>query len=251
MTDRTVSESKNEVIMMKADFLASIESDKRNIEMFRYLMNNSYIRVVNYHHTHPVDAEKVEREIAAFAKYFTSVSIEDMDQFFATGKWHKEKPGLIPAIFEGFRDHYDVLLPILEKYGFRAWFYVPSFFMEVPVSEQLQYAQLAELDIYDPDLYPDGRVAMTWDELREVAKNHEICCHTGNHFQIGRETPDYDMFREIVVAKRYLEEKLGKTVDVFCWLYGEEYSYNVRAQKYLQQAGYRYVVSNLKIEKIR
>lgn len=235
---------------MNDSFLSSVAYDKRNLEMFRYLINNAFIRVVNYHHTHPVDAEKFEREIAAFAKHFASVSIADMDRFFETGKWDKEKPGLIPAVFEGFRDHYDVMLPILEKYGFRAWFYIPAFFMDVPVKEQEEYANLNDLTIYDSELYPDGRVALNWDELREIAKHHEICCHTGNHFQIGRETPDFDMFREIVVSKRYLEEKLGKTVDVFCWLYGEEYSYNTKAQKYLRQAGYRYVVSNLKMEKI-
>ena len=58
------------------------------------------------------------------------------------------------------------------------------------------------------------------------------------------------MYREIVVAKRRLEEKIGRPVDVFCWLYGEEYAFNVNAQKYLKEAGYRYVVSNLKLEKI-
>ncbi len=235
---------------MNNDFLSSMAYDQRNMEMYRYLKNNAYIRVVNYHHTHPVDAEKFEREFAAFRKHFSAVTVADMDRFFATGKWHKEKPGLIPAIFEGFRDHYDVIYPILEKYGFTGWFYIPAFFADVPVREQVEFANLAELDIMDTDLYADGRVAMNWDELREIAKHHEICCHTGSHFQIGRETPDHDMFREIVVSKRCMEQKLGKPVDVFCWLYGEEFSYNVRAQKYLRQAGYRYVVSNLKMEKI-
>lgn len=235
---------------MNNDLLSSVCYDKRTLEMFRYLTNNSYIRVVNYHNTEFTDAARFEREIAAFAEHFTSVSIEDMDRFFETRKWHKDKPGLIPAVFEGFRNHYDVMLPILEKYGFKAWFYIPSFFMDVPVKEQQEYANLNDLTIYHPEEYPDGRYAMNWDEVREIAKHHEICCHTGNHFQIGRETPDFDMFREIVVSKRYMEEKIGKSVDVFCWLYGEEYSYNPRAQKYLKQAGYRYVVSNLKMEKI-
>lgn len=236
--------------MNSNDFLSTIHQDKRNLEMYRYLTNNAFIRVVNYHNTDPQDAERLEREIAAFAEHFTSVSIEDMDRFFETRKWHKDKPGLIPAVFEGFRNHYDVLLPILEKYGFKAWFYIPSFFMDVPVKEQLRFAELYELDIMRPEVYPDGRYAMNWDEVREVAKNHEICCHTGNHFQIHPDTPDFDMYREIVISKRVLEEKIGRNVDVFCWLYGEEYSYNTRAHKYLQEAGYRYVVSNLKMEKI-
>ena len=241
----------NEVTDMdNNDFLSSICYDKRTLEMVRYLINNSYIRVVNYHNTDPVDADRFEREIASFAEHFTSVSIADLDQFFETRKWHKDKPGLIPAIFEGFRNHYDVMLPILEKYGFKGWFYIPSFFMDVPVKEQLRFTQHYDLTVSHPENYPDGRYALNWDEVRAIAKNHEICCHTGNHFEIRPDTPDFDMYREIVISKRVMEEKIGRPVDVFCWLYGEEYAYNTRAHKYLKEAGYRYVLSNLKMEKI-
>ena len=236
--------------MDKLDFLSTLAQDKRTFEMFRYLVNHAYIRVVNYHNTDPVDAERFEREVKAFSENFCSVSIADVDEFFRTRKWPKEKPGLIPAVFEGFRNQYDVFLPILEKYGFKAWYYIPSFFMDVPVQCQKRYTEHNDLTVYRPEVYPDGRYAMNWDEVKRIAEKHEICCHTGNHFQITRETPDEDMYREIVVSKRHLEEKIGRSVDVFCWLYGEEYSYNPRAHRYLKEAGYRYVVSNLKIEKI-
>ena len=69
------------------DFLSTIAEDKRTLEMFRYLVNNAFIRVVNYHNTEKVDAERFEREIAAFAENFTSVSMEDIDRFFETRKW--------------------------------------------------------------------------------------------------------------------------------------------------------------------
>lgn len=108
------------------DFLSTIAEDKRTLEMFRYLVDNAFIRVVNYHNTEKVDAERFEREIAAFAENFTSVSMEDIDRFFETRKWDKEKPGLIPAVFEGFRNGYDVMLPILEKYGFKACITFPA-----------------------------------------------------------------------------------------------------------------------------
>lgn len=224
--------------------------DKHTLSTLRYLVNKSYIRVVNYHNTDLVDKEQFEKEIEAFSKNYTSVSIQDIDEFFLTKKWNKEKPGLIPAVFEGFRNGYDVMLPILEKYNFKAWYYIPSFFMDVPVDEQLEYTKNHDLTVYRPEVYPDGRYAMTWDEVREVARKHEICCHSGNHFQITLDTSEEDMHREIVIAKKHLEEKIGRQVDVFCWLYGEEFSYNVKAQKYVYEAGYRYVVSNLKMEKV-
>lgn len=232
-------------------FAKAVSHDKRTLEMFRYLVNNAYLRVVNYHNTNLRDKARLEAEIAYFSKHFAPVSLADIERFFETRRWEKEKPGLIPAVFEGFRNHYDVMAPILEKYNFTGWFYIPSFFMDVPVQEQVAYCKSHDLDLTEEGIYPDGRQAMTWAEVVEISKKHEICCHTGNHFQIDKKTPDEDMRREIVESKRLLEEKIGRPVDVFCWLYGEEYNYNIRAHKYLEEAGYKYVVSNLKMEKIR
>lgn len=232
-------------------FLSLIAKDKRCLEMMRYLINNSYIRVVNYHNTNTADAARFEAEIKYFSEHFVPVHMKDLDTFFETKKWPYDKPGLIPAIFEGFRNHYDIILPILDKYNFTGWFYLPSFFMDVPVEEQLPFSDEHELTVTNKEMYPDKRVAMNWDEVRDIASRHEICCHSGTHFEITKETPDEDMYREIVQAKRHLEEKIGREVDVFCWLYGEEYNYNTRAHKYLKEAGYKYVLSNLKLEKIK
>lgn len=233
------------------DFLQTIAKDKRCLEMFRYLINSSYIRVVNYHNTNPADAERFEAEIQYFSEHFVPVTLKDLEQFFETKVWPYDKPGLIPAIFEGFRNHYDVILPILNKYKFTGWFYFPGFFMDIPVEEQIPFSDSHDLTVTNQEMYKDKRVALNWEEVREIAKHHEICCHTGNHFQITKDTSDEDMHREIVQSKIHMEEMTGKEVEVFCWLYGEEYSYNVKAQKYLKEAGYKYVVSNLKLEKIR
>lgn len=232
-------------------FAKLIAKDKRCLEMVRYLINNSYIRVVNYHNTNTADKERFEAEIKYFSEHFVPVKMKDLDTFFETRKWPYEKPGLIPAIFEGFRNHYDIILPILDKYHFTGWFYLPSFFMDVPVEKQMEFSKAHELDITDETMYPDGRIAMNWDEIRDIASRHEVCCHSGTHFEITKDTLDEDMHREIVQAKRHLEEKIGREVSVFCWLYGEEYHYNTRAHKYLKEAGYQYVLSNLKLEKIK
>lgn len=61
--------------------------------------------------------------------------MKDLDTFSEAKKWPYDKPGIIPAIFEGFRNHYDSMFPILGKYNFTGWFYIPSFFMDVPVEE--------------------------------------------------------------------------------------------------------------------
>jgi peptidoglycan/xylan/chitin deacetylase (PgdA/CDA1 family) len=232
-------------------FAEVISKDKRTFEMFCYLINNSYIRVVNYHNTNDIDAERFDKEIKYFSEHFVPVTIKDIDTFFETKKWPYEKPGLIPAIFEGYRSHYDIIRPILDKYNLVGWFYIPSFFVDVKPEDQLEFCHSHRLRTTGQYMYPDGRIALSWDEIKELSKCNEICCHTGSHFEITKDTSDEDMHREIVESKLLLEQHIGKQVDVFCWLAGEEYNYNIRAHKHLEEAGYKYVLSNLKLEKIK
>ena len=75
------------------------------------------------------------------------MTLKDMDQFFETGRWPYEKPGLIPAVFEGYRSHFDIMRPILDKYHFTGWFYIPSFFSEVEVAEQVKFCRSHRLRV--------------------------------------------------------------------------------------------------------
>lgn len=232
-------------------FLSAAAQDMRTLEMFRSLVNGAYIRVVNYHNTRQADAVRFEREAASFRRHFVPVTMELLDEFFETRRWPVEKPGLIPAVYEGWRTHYDVYARILDKYGFRGWFYVPAFFPDVPVDEQIAYCQPHGLRLRAQDDYDDPRCCMTWDELRQLSRRHEICCHTGSHCDVTSDMPEELIRREVVGSKQRLEERLQKEVSVFCWRSGEEYQRVRHAHRFFQEAGYRYVVSNLKLEKIR
>ncbi len=232
-------------------FLKTITKDKRTLEMFRFLINNSMIRVINYHNTDAINSERFETEIKYFSENFHSVTIEDLDNFFKTKKWPYTKPGLIPAIFEGYRSHVDTYAKILDKYNFVGWFYIPSFFMDIPAKDQIDFCHNHRLRISTVHGYEDGRVAMNEEEVKKLSERHVICCHTGTHYELKPDATEEEVRHEIVDAKRKLEEVTGKPCDVFCWLAGEDYAHSGWAHKYLEEAGYKYVVSNLKIEKIK
>ncbi len=232
-------------------FLKGITRDKRVLEMLRFLINESYIRVVNYHNTDAINKEQFETEIKYFSENFHPVSIEDLDAFFETKKWPYDKPGLIPAVFEGYRSHFDVYAEILDRYNFIGWFYIPSFFMDIPDEEQVDFCNSHRLRISKKHGYVDGRVAMNEEEVKKLAQRHVICCHTGTHYELTEESTEEQIRYEIITAKEKLEKVTEKSCDVFCWLSGEEYSYSRWAHKILKEAGYKYIVSNLKIEKIK
>lgn len=209
------------------------------------------VRVVNFHATPSYRAEEYRRQIALYARYFTPMNEGDLDEVFA-GAWSKPKPGLIPVLFEGFRDNLDVVLPMLEDQGFTAWFFMPSAFPGVPPDDQRSYAKAHVLHLPKREEYAGERVALTWAEARGIAeRGHVFACHSRTHNELRPETPLSVLEDEIVAGKAEMEEGLEREVKTFCWLRGAEMGINADADRLLREAGFRYLFSNFKIQKLQ
>ena len=80
--------------------------------------------------------------------------------------------------------------------------------------------------------YDDGRIALSWDEVRELdRKGHIVGCHTKTHRRMTPDCPRETFDHEIFDSKRTLEAQLGHAVETFCWVGGET--------KYLQPLSFR------------
>ncbi len=204
------------------------------------------IHLINYHATPSTRAAQYRAEIAACAGRYASLGDRGVAGLMQGGG----KPVLAPILFEGFRDNYDVILPILEEFGFAGWFFIPSHFLNVSARRQRIFAARHQLH-YGPDEYPGERIALNWAELRDAkARGHLVACHSRNHTALFPDTPDDVLHDEIVVAKQELEDGLGSEVDTFCYLYGAEYGLNPRADAMLVKAGFKYLFSNFRLQRL-
>lgn len=209
------------------------------------------IRLVNFHATPRYREAEFRRQVEAYAQAFEPITPANFAAA-AEGRWEHSRPGLMPALFEGYRDNLDVLLPILEEFGFTGWFFVPSGFLSVPDHDQRSYAANHRLHLPEQDEYPDQRIALTWDEAREIRRRgHIFACHTRTHHEIEPDTPRAVFENEIVAAKAEMEAELGAGIEIFCWLEGAELGVNAEADAMLRQAGFRYLFSNFKIQKLQ
>ncbi|MCK1992952.1 polysaccharide deacetylase family protein [Peribacillus muralis] len=213
------------------------------------LLQGGYIRVINFHNTPGFRVEEYERQLSFYREHFESVSEEDLNVFFETKKWKKPKPGLILSFYNGYRNNYDIMYPLLEKYGFIGRFFVATEFLSIPAEYQKEYAGNHTLGLIN-DEYDDYRQALSWDEVRELGKRHIIASHTKTHSKLMLSSTHEEMAREIIDSKQEIEEQLQREISSFAWLGGEEYASNPGAAHYLKLAGYQYLFSNLKIEKI-
>lgn len=206
------------------------------------------IHLINYHATPSTRRDEYRRQIAACAGRFRSLGDVGTDGLMDPGPG---LPVLVPILFEGFRDNYDVILPILEEFGFAGWFFIPSHFPNVAPARQRIFAARHSLH-YGPDEYPGDRIAVTWDELRDArARGHFMACHSRNHTALHPDTPDAVLRDEIVTAKAEMEAGLGDPVDTFCYLHGAEYGLNPRADALLIASGYRYLFSNFRLQRLQ
>src|SRR5262245_50139637 len=88
-----------------------------------WLHRNQYVRAINYHGSPPSLAGALEDQFRYFSEHYAPVSLDDLDRFFSSGVWHKDRPGLLISFDDGLRSNFDVAVPLLEKFGLIGWFF--------------------------------------------------------------------------------------------------------------------------------
>ncbi len=204
------------------------------------------VRTVNFHNTSKTRAGQYDRELAYYSKFFSSVNEDDLDTYMTTGHWRKTKPGLIVAVYEGYRNGYDVLAPLLEKHGFIGWFFIITGFVEAPIEQQKSFAEEHRIWMRTSE-YPDGRYALTWEELRALDRKHVIASHTRSHRRLVTLDPA-TLEREIVGSQEDFEMHLGHPVRAFASLKGVACGECPCTDRLIAEAGYDFVFSSFRIQ---
>lgn len=208
------------------------------------------VRAVNFHNTPRARADEIERWLLEAAELFAAVGERELDAMLDGPQGEPGKPLLMPVFYEGYRNNYEVALPMLERAGLRGWFFIPTAFIDTPVGEQYDFTRRHYIGLTGED-YPGKRCAMSWDELREVvARGHVVACHTATHCSIFDLRGPEDVRRELVDSRVRLEEELGVEVRTLAWLLGTSFGEDPRADAAVHAAGYRLVVSGAKIQRL-
>jgi peptidoglycan/xylan/chitin deacetylase (PgdA/CDA1 family) len=177
-----------------------------------------FARAINYHDIAESEAAAFESQLRYYAAHFEPVGYHDLIALLS-GTWDGRRPGLILSFDDGFASHAEIAAPLLERYGFPGWFFIPVGLL---------------------GSRHKGKDYMTVEELRLLARRHVIGCHTISHVRLSSELSPEVLEREIVGGKHELETALGARVDVFCWVGGEEWSYSREAAQIVKRAGYRF-----------
>jgi peptidoglycan/xylan/chitin deacetylase (PgdA/CDA1 family) len=174
-----------------------------------------FIRVVNYHDIPEELSANFETHLRFYSTRFSNVEERELREFLKTGVWPHDKPGLIISLDDGMRSHFETAAPLLEKFGFTGWFFVPA-------------GWVADRNGSNTELPANvgDQKTLTLQQLTYLDQNHVVGCHTETHCRLSFDLRPDVMEFETLGAKRSLEAMLGHPVNIFCWAGGEEFTYS-------------------------
>ncbi|MDB1124717.1 polysaccharide deacetylase family protein [Vibrio algarum] len=160
---------------------------------------------------------------------FESITFEDLSDGKVIHRLAPSKRYIIITIDDGYSDNYNLMLPLLKKYGFKAVVYVVT-------GETFN-----RWDVENP-YNPENPVAlMSAKQVKELAESGliEIGGHTMTHPRLDSLCMQ-SQYDEISHNKRQLEDLIGKPLTSFAYPFGV---YNEDSNKIVSDVGYRFAVA--------
>lgn len=189
-----------------------------------------FIRAVNYHVISPEETTSFENHLQYYSENYVSVDLPMLENFLQTGVWRNSRPGLILSFDDGHRSHYEIAAPILEKYDFTGWFFVPIGLMNLKGN---QFSR------GDDEKIAARETALTEEQLKYLDTHHIVGSHTENHCRLHKTVPLEQLKSEIAGSQKKMETILGHPISTFCWVGGEEESYSREAADLIKKS-YKY-----------
>ncbi len=196
-----------------------------------------YVQAVTYHGTPESLKDSFCEHLQWYRRHFCNCDLRALQLLLDKGVWPHDQPGLIVTFDDGLRSNYDTALALLEESGFTGWFMVSPGFVSTETRQQREFARQHRIDI-DGESAAD-RIAMTWEEIRDLwGRGHVVACHTMNHKRLSSQLSTRELEVEIVESKAVMEAHLGRPVDIFTWVGGEEWAYSREAHEMITRSGY-------------
>ena len=141
---------------------------------------------------------------------YVSITLDDLVSHIMKNTPLPPRP-VILSFDDDWESQFTYAFPLLEKYGYTATFYIWTAVV--------------------------GREHhMTWDQIRTLSEaGMEIGCHTITHPYLTRVKNDEPLRREILGARKLIEERVGVPVTTFAYPFGQ---YNERVAAMVRDAGF-------------
>jgi len=219
-----------------------------------------------------------EKQIIYLQKHYNIINTQDLIDYIDRGKKLPQNAVLI-TFDDGYKDVYTYAYKILKKYNVSPIVFIPTdyigsnkIFWWDEAAQRLRdkgvnlenirrvlkdIGQLSEekKDEFIRKIRNESkevgrnlyktRIVLNWDEINEMSQNGiEFGSHTCSHPILSKINLD-SVEKEIVNSKRFIEEKIGKPVQIFCYPRGRSGDFNKTHYDILNKAGIKSAVCSI------
>lgn len=195
------------------------------------------IVVLTYHSIHSAKSfasaspELFEQHIEWLAGYCDIVSFGGV--VGALGDMDRPRPAVAITFDDGYADNHEHALPILQKYGVSATFFLTTGLIdrEPEVIAHYQELQMASADEV---------AAMSWSQVKEMREaGMEMGGHTRTHPNLTQ-VPPATALLELSESKQILEERLQEPVSYTAYPFGRpKHDFTTTTMDLARQSGYQ------------
>jgi len=195
----------------------------------RSKFSNGIARAINYHKINKNSYTNFNEQLAYFKKHYSNCTENDLESIII-GRDNQNKPRLIISFDDNDISNY-YAAEILERYGFKGWFFIPTTCL---IKSSVVPSELSSLSKIDKFM----SIYMIKDLIK---RGHIVGCHTSTHSRLPSGIKKNVYLSEILGSFNEFHESLGFKPSAFAWVGGEYKSYSTEAYKTLLSSEYKYV----------
>jgi peptidoglycan/xylan/chitin deacetylase (PgdA/CDA1 family) len=220
-----------------ASYYAATRPARRRAAAERAAQGHEPVRILFYHrianespNPWTMSCKSFARQIDWLRDRYDLVSLSEAQSRIASG--HNSRPTACITFDDGYADNQKFAIPLLLKLQIPFTYFVSTDFVTRGISFPHDVAHRCPLPVN------------TWPQLREMASaGVEIGAHTRTHADLGAESSEEEIFREVVGSKSDLEHKLGTAVRYFAFPFGQHNNLSAIVFRIASDAGFDGVCS--------
>lgn len=212
---------------------------------FLNFFKNSQIRILIYHHIERRHYNKFKKQLRLLKKKWNFITPKQFENHLSGVKKLRGK-NILFTFDDGFKSNLIVEKKILNKFGIKAIFFVPSDF--ISIGSPIKAKKFIKKNILDKDIPSDFKYLrnMQYKDLRYLIKNgHTIGAHSKTHINLNKIRKKKKLNDEIIDSAKILEKKLNSRISHFAFTYGNYESIGEESLK-LAFKKFDYVYSSLR-----